>query len=114
MISSMVPPSRSAAGLAFGRYRLFAHRRELLCDDKPIKLGARALDVLMVLVETPGTLVSKDVLLARVWPDRMVEEGNLQAQVTALRKALGSDRELIRTVAGRGYLFTGKIHALAA
>src|ERR1700760_2361577 len=107
----MVALSRSAAGLAFGRYRLFPHRRELLCDDRPIKLGARALDVLMVLVETPGTLVSKDVLLARVWPDRMVEEGNLQAQVTALRRALGADRELIRTVPGRGYVFAAEIRA---
>jgi predicted ATPase/DNA-binding winged helix-turn-helix (wHTH) protein len=110
----MVALSRSAAGLAFGRYRLFAHRRELLCDDKPIKLGARALDVLMVLIETPGTLVSKDVLLARVWPDRMVEEGNLQAQVTALRRALGADRELIRTVPGRGYVFAAEIRAQPA
>lgn len=110
----MVPPYGSATGLAFGRYRLLPHRRELLCDDKPIKLGARALDVLMVLVETPGTLVSKGVLMARVWPDRMVEEGNLQAQVTALRKALGADRELIRTVSGHGYVFAAEIHAQPA
>jgi DNA-binding winged helix-turn-helix (wHTH) protein len=108
----MVPPSRSAAGIVFGRYRLLVHRRELLCDDEPVKLGDRALDVLMVLIETPGDLISKDVLMARVWPNRVVEEGNLQAQVTALRKALGSDRELIRTVAGRGYLFTGEIDTL--
>jgi DNA-binding winged helix-turn-helix (wHTH) protein len=110
----MVPPSRSAAGIAFGRYRLFAHRRELLCDDEPVKLGDRALDVLMVLIKTPGALIDKDVLMARVWPNRVVEEGNLQAQITALRKALGSDRELIRTVVGRGYLFTGEIHTLPA
>ena len=110
----MVPPSRSAAGIAFGRYRLFVHRRELRCDDEPIKLGDRALDVLMVLIETAGTLIGKDELMARVWPNRAVEEGNLQAQITALRKALGSDRELIRTVAGRGYLFTGEIHTLPA
>jgi predicted ATPase/DNA-binding winged helix-turn-helix (wHTH) protein len=110
----MVPPSRSAAGIAFGRYRLFLHRRELLCDDEPVKLGDRAFDVLMVLIETPGALISKDVLMARVWPNRAVEEGNLQAQITALRKALGSDRDLIRTVAGRGYLFTGEINTLPA
>jgi predicted ATPase/DNA-binding winged helix-turn-helix (wHTH) protein len=110
----MVPPSGSAAGIAFGRYRLFVHRRELRCDDEPIKLGDRALDVLMVLIETPGALIGKDVLMARVWPNRVVEEGNLQAQITALRKALGSDRELIRTVAGRGYLFTGEIRTLPA
>jgi predicted ATPase len=67
----------------------------------------------MVLIETPGTLIDKDVLMTRVWPNRVVEEGNLQAQITLLRKALGSDRDLIRTVAGRGYLFTGEIHMLA-
>jgi predicted ATPase/DNA-binding winged helix-turn-helix (wHTH) protein len=110
----MVAPSRPAAGIAFGRYRLFVHRRELLCDDQPVKLGDRALDVLMVLIETPGALIGKDVLMARVWPNRVVEEGNLQAQITALRRALGPDRELIRTVAGRGYLFTGEIHTLPA
>ena len=110
----MVRPFRSAAGIAFGRYRLSLHRRELLYDEEPVKLGDRALDVLMVLIETPGLLVGKDVLMARVWPNRVVEEGNLQAQITTLRKALGSDRELIRTVSGRGYLFTGEIHTLPA
>ncbi len=110
----MVAPSESAASVAFGRYRLLAHRRELLCDGEPIKLGDRALDVLMVLIEAPGTLIGKDVLMARVWPNRVVEEGNLQAQITALRKALGSDREVVRTVAGRGYLFTEEIHAITA
>ena len=51
--------------------------------------------------------------MRRVWPDRVVEENNLHAQISALRKALGVDRDLIRTVAGRGYQFTGEIRAAA-
>ena len=51
--------------------------------------------------------------MRRVWPDRVVEENNLQAQISALRKAFGVDRDLIRTVAGRGYQFTGRIRSAA-
>ena len=47
--------------------------------------------------------------MARVWPDRVVEENKLQAQISALRAAFGADRDLIRTVSGRGYQFTGEI-----
>jgi len=47
--------------------------------------------------------------MSRVWPDRVVEENNLEAQISTLRKAFGADRELIQTVAGRGYQFTGEI-----
>ncbi len=96
--------------IAFGRFRVLAHRRELLADDVPIKLGGRAFDLLMALIETPGAIVSKDDLLTRVWPDRVVAENNLQTQILALRQAFGAERDLIRTVAGRGYQFTGNIH----
>ena len=51
--------------------------------------------------------------MRRVWPDRIVEENNLQAQISALRKAFGADRELIRTVAGRGYQFAGQVRGVA-
>jgi DNA-binding winged helix-turn-helix (wHTH) protein len=90
------------------------YRRELFSDDRPIKLGGRALDVLLVLIETPGAVISKDVLMARVWPDRIVEENNLHAQIRALRKTFGADQELIRTVVGRGYQFTGEVRVLSA
>jgi predicted ATPase/DNA-binding winged helix-turn-helix (wHTH) protein len=90
------------------------HRRELLADGRPIKLGGRAFDVLMALIEARGAVVGKDALMARVWPDRIVEENSLQAQISALRAALGTERELIRTVSGRGYQFTGEIRNLSA
>jgi predicted ATPase/DNA-binding winged helix-turn-helix (wHTH) protein len=100
----------SAESIAFGRFRVLPRRRELLADDKPIRIGGRAFDLLMVLIEAPGAVVSKDDLLARVWPDRVVTETNLQTQILALRQAFGAQRDLIRTVAGRGYQFTGEIH----
>jgi DNA-binding winged helix-turn-helix (wHTH) protein len=81
----MAPVSEAPAGVAFGRFRLLPHRRELLADDRPLKLGGRAFDVLLALIESPGTVMSKDALMERVWPDRVVEENNLQWQISALR-----------------------------
>jgi DNA-binding winged helix-turn-helix (wHTH) protein len=101
--------SEAPAGVAFGRFRVLPHRRELLADGRPIKLGGRAFDVLMALIEARGAVVSKNALMAGVWPDRIVEENNLQWQISALRAAFGADRNLIRTVPGRGYQFTAEI-----
>src|SRR5881397_1789397 len=95
--------------IEFGRFTVISHRRELLADGRPIELGGRAFDTLMVLIDARGTVLGKDRLMRRVWPDRVVEENNLQAQISALRKVFGADRDLIRTVAGRGYQFTGDI-----
>ncbi|HLZ07422.1 MAG TPA: winged helix-turn-helix domain-containing protein, partial [Chloroflexota bacterium] len=63
----------------------------------------------MVLTEARGALVTKDEILSRVWPDTVVEENNLVVQISALRKALGEDRNFIRTVSGRGYRFVAEI-----
>jgi predicted ATPase/DNA-binding winged helix-turn-helix (wHTH) protein len=101
--------SEAPAGIAFGRFLLLPHRRELLANGRPVKLGGRAFDVLMALIEAHGAVVSKNALMARVWPDRIVEENNLQWQISALRAAFGADRNLIRTVSGRGYQFTAGI-----
>ena len=87
----------------FGRFRLLPHRRELRADGVAVELGSRAFDILMVLTEARGALVTKDELLARVWPDTAVEENNLVVQISALRRALGEDRDFIRTVSGLGY-----------
>ena len=106
------PASDTLAGVAFGRFRVLPRRRELLADGQPIKLGGRAIDVLMALIDARGAVVSKDALMTRVWPGRFVEENNLQAQISALRAAFGAERELIRSVPGRGYQFTGEIRIL--
>jgi predicted ATPase/DNA-binding winged helix-turn-helix (wHTH) protein len=110
----MDPASEPPASVAFGRFRVLPHRRELLAEGQPIKLGGRAFDVLMALIEARGAVVGKDALMARVWPDRIVEENNLQAQISALRAAFGAERGLIRTVSGRGYQFTADIRILPA
>ena len=104
-----MPQHSTTSVIVFGRFKLVPHRRELLADDQPVELGGRAFDVLMALVEARGSVLSKDELLKRVWPERIVEEKGLQVQISALRKALGPDRDLIRTIAGRGYQFTGNV-----
>src|SRR5262245_64293744 len=93
----------------FGRFKVLRRSRQLLADDQLIELGGRAFDTLVVLLDARGMIVDRDGLMSRVWPDRVVEEHNLHAQISALRKALGADRHLIQTVSGRGYQFTGEI-----
>jgi DNA-binding winged helix-turn-helix (wHTH) protein len=102
-------PVRGAGEHRVWPLSIFPHRRQLFADGRPITLGGRAFDVLMTLIEASGAVVSKDELLKRVWQGRIVEENRLAGEITALRKAFGADRELIRTVAGRGYQFTGEI-----
>jgi TolB-like protein/DNA-binding winged helix-turn-helix (wHTH) protein/Flp pilus assembly protein TadD len=101
-------------GIEFGRFRLLPRRRELRADGVAVELGSRAFDVLMVLTEARGALVTKDEILSRVWPDTVVEENNLVVQISALRKALGVDRDFIRTVSGRGYRFVAEISTCVA
>ena len=110
----MALASENTASFAFGRFRVVPHRRELLADGQPTRLGGRAFDVLMALIEARGAVLGKDALMARVWPDRVVEDNNLQSQIVALRKALGPERGLIRTVSGRGYQFTAEISTAPA
>jgi DNA-binding winged helix-turn-helix (wHTH) protein len=100
--------------LEFGRFRVLLRQRQLLADDTPIELGTRALDLLLVLLQADGSLVTKDELLSRVWPGIVVAEENLKVQISALRKALGEDRDFIRTEFGRGYRFTAAIRSATA
>jgi TolB-like protein/DNA-binding winged helix-turn-helix (wHTH) protein len=92
------------AAYRFGSFELQPEQRRLLVDGRPAALGPRAFDVLLALVERPGQLVSKNQLLDLVWPGLVVEENNLQVQVSALRKILG--QEAIVTIPGRGYRLT--------
>jgi len=102
------------AELEFGRFRVLLRQRQLLADGVPVELGTRAFDLLLVLLEADGSLVSKDELLSRVWPGIVVSEENLKVQVSALRKALDADRDFIHTEFGRGYRFTGALCSNAA
>ncbi|MEA2781882.1 MAG: hypothetical protein QOK29_3426, partial [Rhodospirillaceae bacterium] len=101
--------SGAPAIISFGRFRILPDRRELLADGRSIKLGSRAFDLLMVLIEARGELVTKDEILSRVWPGTLVGENNLHIQMSALRKALGEDRGFIQTQSGRGYRFVAEI-----
>ena len=104
--SSENPPGdrlRDDRSVGFGRYRIFPALRLLLRDGDKVDLGPRAFDVLWTLFEAGGELVSKDELIDKVWARVAVEENNLQAQMSAIRKALGPDRDLISTEFGRGY-----------
>jgi predicted ATPase/DNA-binding winged helix-turn-helix (wHTH) protein len=100
-----------SACFEFGRFRVRPRQRQLLADGAPVELGSRAFDVLLVLLEARGSLVTKDELLDRVWPGTVVEENNIQVQISTLRKALGEDRNLIVTVPLRGYRFTAEVRA---
>src|ERR1700731_3830452 len=100
--------SRAAAEatLEFGRFRVLLRQRQLVADGVPVELGTRALDLLLVLLEADGSLLTKDELFRRVWPGIVVSEANLKVQISGLRRALGEDRDFIRTEFGRGYRFT--------
>jgi DNA-binding winged helix-turn-helix (wHTH) protein len=100
-------PAVADAAFEFGRFRVLLRQRQLLADGVPVELGTRAFDLLLALLEADGLLLSKEELVNRVWPDVVVSEENLKVQVSALRKALGADRGVIRTEFGRGYRFTG-------
>ncbi len=101
------------AVLEFGRFQMLLRQRQLIADGVPVKLGTRAFDLLSVLLEADGSLVSKEVLLSRVWPGIHVSEENLKIQISALRKALGEDRDFIRTETGRGYRVTAEVKSIA-
>jgi DNA-binding winged helix-turn-helix (wHTH) protein len=107
-------PAAAEATLEFGRFRVLLRQRQLLADGVPIELGTRALDLLLVLLEADGSLVTKDELMSRVWPGIVVAEENLKVQISALRKALGEDRDFIRTEFGRGYRFTAEVRSTVA
>src|SRR6266478_3613946 len=88
----------------FGRIEVRLAERQLLIGGEPAKLGARAFDLLLALVERRERVVSKNELLDLVWPGLVVEENNLQVHISSLRKLLGS--QVIATIPGRGYRFT--------
>src|SRR5580692_6758867 len=96
----------------FGPFRLAPMERCLYRDNRPLRLGSRALEILIALLEQPGALLSQDELLARVWPNLHVDDGVLRVHIAALRKALGKNPtggQYIVNDAGRGYRFSGQV-----
>ena len=98
--------------VVFGPFRLLPTQFLLLEGDKPVCLGSRALEILIALLERRGELVSKQDLMARVWPNVFVEPANLTVHMSALRRALRDGRDghrFIVNIPGRGYCFVAAV-----
>ena len=94
--------------MAFGRFVAAPASRTLMLDGKAVCIGARAYDLLMLLLESSGEVVSKEAIMRYVWPTTTVDECNLRFQMTSLRRVLGEERDRIKTITGRGYLFVAE------
>jgi predicted ATPase/DNA-binding winged helix-turn-helix (wHTH) protein len=102
---------------SFGPFCLLPTQRLLLESGKPLRLGSRAFDILITVVERPGELISKEELMARVWPNMFVEPANLTVHIAALRRALGDGRagnRYLINIPGRGYRFVASVSVAEA
>src|ERR1700742_955677 len=98
--------------VSFGPFRLYPAQRRLKKGEDPVKLGARAFDILLALVERAGEVIAHKDLIAKVWPNVIVEEISLRVHIAALRNALNEAQfvqHYIHTVVGRGYYFSAPI-----
>jgi predicted ATPase/DNA-binding winged helix-turn-helix (wHTH) protein len=98
--------------VTFLPFLLSAERKLLLENNQPVRLGSRALEILIVLVQNAGRVVTKDEIMAAVWPNIFVEDANLRVHISALRRALGdgqASRRFITNIPGRGYCFVAPI-----
>ncbi|CAN7552733.1 winged helix-turn-helix domain-containing protein [Pararhizobium sp. LjRoot255] len=82
-------------------------RRELRALGSVVPIGSRAFEIIETLLDSPGELVTKDDLMKRVWPGLVVEDNTIQVHISAIRKVLGKDRNILKTIAGRGYRLLG-------
>jgi DNA-binding winged helix-turn-helix (wHTH) protein len=105
-------PRAAPTEVSFGSFRLLPTQFLLLEGDEQVPVGSRALEILLVLLERPGVLVSKQELMARVWPNVFVEPANLTVHVSALRRMLRDGRDgnrFIINIPGRGYCFVASV-----
>ena len=106
-------PARVApTDVSFGPFRCLPLQFLLLEGDKQVPLGSRALEILIVLLERPGELITKQQLMSRVWPNVFVEPANLTVHISALRRALRDGRggnRFIINIPGRGYSFVASV-----
>lgn len=105
------PAGASSPIYAFGRFQLFPFERRLDQDGEPVRIGARAFDLLQLLIENAGATVSKQAIWDRVWPGIHVDDGSLRFQLVELRRRLdeGGEHGCIASVLGRGYCFTAAV-----
>jgi TolB-like protein/Tfp pilus assembly protein PilF len=106
---------KSQVAYEFANFRLIPGEKQLVCEDKLVKLQPKVFDTLLMLVEKQGRLVDKDHFLKELWPDTFVEEATLAHCVSELRRTLrkeGGGAEFIETVAKRGYRFLAPVKQL--
>src|SRR5258706_8141439 len=101
--------SEASANLVYAcdQWEIDLGRRELRSRGIPVPLGGRAFEIVTVLVQSATELVTKDHMMERVWPGAIVGEGTRHVHISAIRKALGPDRSMLKTVSGRGYRLLG-------
>src|SRR5258708_28777355 len=90
-----------------GEWEVDLARRELRARGVPVPIGGRAFEIIEGLVQSAGELVTKNDLMCSVWPGAIVEDNTLQFHISAIRKALGQDRGILKAAAGRGYRLPG-------
>src|SRR5689334_14073733 len=94
----------------FDSFRVDPQRHRLLRNGETVVLSSKAFETLLVLVQNPGKLLSREELLSSVWADAFVEDANLTVAISMLRKALGSKaQDYIETVPRVGYRFLGEV-----
>src|SRR5262245_1730170 len=103
-----VPEQHLKPVYAYQDWEIDLARRELRLRGAPVPIGSRAFEIIGVLVEAAGDTIDKYDLMGRVWPGAIVEENTLQFHISAIRKAFGPDREMLKTAFGRGYRLLGK------
>jgi predicted ATPase/DNA-binding winged helix-turn-helix (wHTH) protein len=111
-VNSNLASATEAVAFAFGPFRLIPGRHVLVRENRAVKLGSRALDILHLLVIRAGQEVSKNELIEFAWPNVFVDDSNLKVHISSLRRALEDtipQATYIATVAGRGYKFVGQV-----
>jgi DNA-binding winged helix-turn-helix (wHTH) protein len=96
--------------IRIGNLTVLPDRRQLFVAGAPAELGYKAMDILLVLIEANGALVTKDELMHRVWPTTIVAENNLRVQICGIRKVLVDNSKLLVCVPGRGYRLLRPVH----
>src|SRR6202795_2132527 len=102
-----VPAQQRRRVYESGEWEVDLARRELRARGAAVPIGNRAFEIIEVLVRSAGELVTKNDLTARLWPGAIVEDNTLQFHISAIRKALGPDRGMLKTASGRGYRLIG-------
>jgi len=104
---------RASARFTFRHFEVLPDKRELLANGKPVRIGAKAFELLLGLLETPGLIATRETLMARLWPKTHVSPNNLEVQVNFLRRALGDDRDVVTTAPGRGYRLAADVQRVS-